>query len=180
MGTVSLSLGPPATGDLLTPPNSPRDVADTVVPTAPAATMEGGLPPPRLPYAPDPGTYTQLWVSQTSTMTREEIKEDLRGYLEAYAGSGTPDYAAIQNQVVASGYWYGFLTILPDHQVCLIHLLGRHSSGLGRQTAAHNRFFGLLGEKVGDQLPPVVMAPSLGLVPWLKIQDVLQPAISDL
>jgi hypothetical protein len=177
---VSFSLEPPDTGDLLTPPNNPRDVADTVVPTAPAATMEGVLPPPRLPYAPDPGTYTQLWVSQTSTMTREEIKEDLRGYLEAYAGSGTPDYAAIQNQVVASGDWYGFLTILPDHQVCLIHSLGRHSSGLGRQTAAHNRFFGLLGEKVGDQLPPVVMAPSLGLVPWLKIQDVHQPAIADL
>ncbi len=110
----------------------------------PAGALE--LAPPRLPYAPDPGTYTQLWISQTSTTTREELRDDLTGYLEAYSGSGTPDYAAIQNSIVSSGDWYGFLTILPDHQVCLMHSLGRHSSGLGRQTAAHNRFFGLLGE----------------------------------
>ncbi len=45
---------------------------------------------------------------------------------------------------------------------------------------AHNRFFGLLGEKVGDQLPPVVMAPSGGLLLWLKVQEVYQPAEVDL
>jgi hypothetical protein len=80
-------------------------------------------------------------------MTREEMKEDLLGYLEGFAGAGTPDYTAIQNQVVASGDWYGFLTILPNNQVCLIHLLGRHSSGLGRQTAVHDHLFRLLGER---------------------------------
>jgi hypothetical protein len=100
-------------------------------------------------------------------------------YLTAYAVSGTPDYLAIQNTIVASADWYGFLTILPDHEVCLIHSLGRHCSGLGKQTAAHNRFYGLLGEKVGDQLPPLVMAPSTGLVPWLKVQDKSRPTRED-
>jgi hypothetical protein len=111
-------------------------------------------------------------------MMREEIKEELHGYLEAW--TSTPDYLGIQNQVVASGDWYGFLSILPDHQVCLIHSLGQHSSGLGRQTAAHNRFFGLLGDKVYDQLPPLVMAPPTGLAPWLRVKDVHRPVLVDL
>jgi hypothetical protein len=178
---VSFSLEPPDTGDLRTPPANTQGAADSAMATsAPARTMEGVLPPPRLPYASDPATYTHLWISQTSTMTREEIKEEVLSYLEAWSGSGTPDYAAIQNQVVASKDWYGFLTILPKHQVCLIHALGPHSSGLGKQTPAHNRFFGLLGDKIGDQLPPVVMAPSLGLTPWLKIKDVHRLAPGDL
>jgi hypothetical protein len=168
---VSVSLEPPDAGDLPIPPANTQGATKTLMAAAALVmTMEGVLPPPRLPYAPGPGTYTQLWVAQISTMTREEIKEELRGYLEAW--TSTPDYIAIQNQVVASGDWYGFLTILPDHQVCLIHSLGQHSSGLGRQTSAHNRFFGLLGANVGDQLPPVVMAPSPGLAPWLKVKDV--------
>ena len=101
--------------------------------------------------------------------------EDLSCYLTAFSVDGTPDYVAIQNASVSSADWYGFLMVLPDNQVCLIHSLGRHCSGLGRQTQAHNRFYGLLGEKVGDQLPPLVMAPSTGLVPWLKIQDLTPP-----
>jgi hypothetical protein len=141
VGIVSFSLEPPDTGNLPIPPANTQGAAEMLMAAAaPAMTMEGVLPPPWLPYAPGPGTYTQLWVSQTSTRTREEIKEELCGYLEAW--TSTPDYIAIQNQVVVSGDWYGFLTILPDHQVCPIHSLGRHSSGLGRQ-----RFFGLLGEK---------------------------------
>jgi hypothetical protein len=151
---VSFSLEPPGTAVLLTPPANTQGAAKTVLAaTTPALTMVGVLPPPLLPYAPNPGTYTQMWVSQTSRMTREEMKEDLVGYLEGLSSTSTLDYTAIQNQVVALGDWYVFLTILPNNQVCLIRLLGQHSSGLGRQTA-HNCFCGLLGEKVGDQLPP--------------------------
>ena len=154
MAWFSFSLQPPDTGDLPTPPAITQDdVKTAMAATTPRMTMEGVLPPPRSPYASGPGTCTHLWVSQTSTMTREEIKEEVLSYLEAWSGSGTPDYTAIQNQVVASRDWYGFLTILPKHQVCLIHALGPHSSGLGKQTPAHNRFFGLLGDKIGDQLP---------------------------
>jgi hypothetical protein len=177
---VSVSLEPPDAGDLPIPPANTQGATKTLMAAAALVmTMEGVLPPPRLPYAPGPGTYTQLWVAQISTMTREEIKEELRGYLEAWTSS-TPDYIAIQNQVAASEDWYVFPTILPDHQVCLIHWLGRYSSGLRRQTAAHNRFFRLLGKKVGDGLPPVVMVPSTGLAPWLRVKDVHRPAPADL
>jgi hypothetical protein len=30
--------------------------------------------------------------------------------------------------------------------------------------------FGLLGERIGTELPPIVMAPSAGLIPWIRIQ----------
>jgi hypothetical protein len=133
VGPVTYSLEP-ADAD------EPQALAADAEPEASAGdeTMQvprgGVLPPPRVPYAPDPGTYTQLWMSQTSTSTQEEIKEELSAYLDAYAGSGSPDYSAIQASILTSGDWYGFLTVLPDNQVCLVHSLGKHSSGLGRPT----------------------------------------------
>jgi hypothetical protein len=51
---------------------------------------------------------------------------------------------------------------------------------MGRPTPAHNQIFGLVGEKVQDQLPPIVMAPAAGLVPWLTIQHFHQPTTADL
>jgi hypothetical protein len=36
----------------------------------------------------------------------------------------------------------------------------------------HNRIFELLGEKVGTDLPPIVMVLSAGLVPWLNPEGV--------
>jgi hypothetical protein len=180
-GMVTFALHPPDSGQ---PPTGDPHVgfleqAETDVAGGDAAAvpvaMGGVLLPPQVPYGPDPGTYTQLWVSQTSTTTREELIEDLSCYLTAFTVSGRPDYVAIQNTIVSSADWYGFLTILPDNQVCIIHSLGRHYSGLGKQTQEHNRFYRLLGEKVGDQLPPLVMVPSTGLIPWLKMQDLTPP-----
>jgi hypothetical protein len=132
------------------------------------------LAPPRLPYAPDPGSYTQLWTSQAACTTAEEMKDDMESYLVPYTDAA-PDYNAIQVTILNSADWMGFLTVLSDDQVVLVHSLGLFSSGLGRQTAAHNRIFGLLGEKVGNELPPMVMAPMAGLVPWLRVQEQLEP-----
>jgi hypothetical protein len=183
VGPVSFALEPPdVPGGPPAPAAGAQNAAAGGEGAAPAAQepMEGVLPPPRVPYAPDPGTYTRLWMSQTSTKTTEENKQELVNYLDAYAGSENPDYNAIQSTMLTSGDWYGFLTILPDNQICLVHSLGKHSSGLGRPTSANNRIFGLLGEKVGDQLPPLIMAPSVGLIPWLKIQELKQPTMEDL
>jgi hypothetical protein len=143
----------------------------------PAGALE--LAPPRLPYAPDPGSYTQLWTSQSARTTAEEMKDDMESYLVPYTYA-TPDYAAVQVTILNSVDWMGFLTVLSDDQVVLVHSLGLFSSGLGRQTAAHNRIFGLIGEKVGNELPPMVMAPVAGLVPWLKVQEQLEPNDADL
>jgi hypothetical protein len=101
--------------------------------------MGGVLPPPQVPYTPNPGTYTQLWMWQTSTRTNKENKAELVAYLDVYTESESPDYTAIQSTILTSRDWYGFLTILPDSQICLVHLLGKHSSGLGRPTPRNDR-----------------------------------------
>jgi hypothetical protein len=182
VGTVSFALDTPDAA--VNPQARAADTQDAAAgdeTAAPGAleTMGGVLPPPRVPYAPDPGTYTQLWMAQTSTMTREETTEELSAYLDAYTGTA-PDYPSIQATILSSGDWYGFLTVLPDNQVCLVHSLGKHSSGLGRPTLANNRVFGLLGEKVEDQLPPLIMAPAVGLTPWIRVQELNQPTLEQL
>jgi hypothetical protein len=100
-----------------------------------------------MPYAPNPGTYTQLWTSQSATSTAAELAEDMESYINTYL-EAAPNYAAIQTTILNSLDWMGFLTVLAGNQVVLVHSLGLFSSGLGRPTPAHNRIFGLLGEKV--------------------------------
>ncbi len=70
--------------------------------------------------------------------------------------------------------------MLAGNQVCVVHSLGQFSSGLRQNTPANNRIFALLGEKVGDQLPPIVMVPSAGLIPWVTIQNHHEPTDGDL
>ena len=150
---------------------------------------EGGLPPegndqtaagatvpvtPQLLFASDPGSYTQLWTSQSSATTAQEMRDDMESYLVAFA-EANPDYPTISTAILNSSDWMGFLTVLPNNQVVLVHSLGLFSSGLGRATPAHNRIFGLIGERVGTGLPPIVMVPSAGLVPWIKIQTHPEP-----
>jgi hypothetical protein len=175
VGTVSFNLEPPdgraagaADNTASTPdPPPPR--------TEQEATVGATVPDtPRLPFAPDPGTYTQLWTSQAATTTASDMKEDMESYMGIY-NNGNPDYGAIQTTILNSSDWIGFLTVLAGNQVVLVHSLGLFSSGLGRPTPAHNRMFGLLGEKVGSDLPPIVMVPSAGLVPWIKVQTRYQP-----
>jgi hypothetical protein len=167
VGAVHFNLDPP---DGLAP--------EVVLPPEPGqeqATAEAAVPAtPRLPFAPDPGSYTQLWTSQSATTSAEEMKNEMEAYVDIYAETN-PDYAAIQVTILNSSDWVGFITVLPGNQVVLVHSLGLFSSGLGRPTPAHNRIFGLLGEKVGIGLPPIVMVPSAGLVPWLKVQTRFQP-----
>jgi hypothetical protein len=69
----------------------------------------------------------------------------------------------------------GCLTVLPGNQAVLVHSLGLFSSGLRSLTAAHKWIFGLVDERAGSDLPPIVMAPSLGFLPWLKMQTCFRP-----
>ena len=85
------------------------------------------------------------------------------------------DYTAIQMTILNSADWMGFLTVLSGNQVVLVHLLGLFSSCLGRRTTTHNRMFGLVGERIGTELPPIVMVPSPGLVPWIRVQSRYRP-----
>jgi hypothetical protein len=107
------------------------------------------------------------------------MKDEVEAYIGAYT-DGNPDYGAIQMALLNSTEWMGFLTILAGNQVVLVHSLGFFSGGLGRPTPAHNRIFGLLGEKIGTELPPIVMAPSPGLVPWIKVQNMYEPTVEQI
>jgi hypothetical protein len=107
------------------------------------------------------------------------MKYEMEVYRETYTGAA-PDYPGIQTTIVNSSDWMGFLTVLSGNQVVIVHSLGLFSSGLGSPTRAHNRIFGLVGERVGSDMPPNVMAPSPGLVPWLKIQACYRPDTEEL
>jgi hypothetical protein len=99
----------------------------------------------------------------------------MESYVQAYTDAN-PDYNAIQSTILNTAEWMGFLTVLADDQVVLVHSLGLFSSGLGRPTPAHNRMFGLIGERIGGELPPVIMVPATGLVPWLRVQNQPEPS----
>jgi hypothetical protein len=140
----------------------------------------GGAPaPPRLPYAPDPGTYTQLWMAQSATTSAQEMIEDVESYLSLFPVDA-PEYKTIQMSVLASSEFMAFLTVMAGDMVVVVQSLGRFSGGLGRQLRLHNRIFDLIGEKVGGQLPPMVMAPTQGIAPWLHILEVVLPTDAQL
>jgi hypothetical protein len=135
--------------------------------------------PPWLPYAPNPGTYTQLWMSKSAGTSAAEMAAECEAYIETF--SGTPvDYNAIITSLLVASDGMVFLTLLAGNQGCTVHLMGRFSCGLGKHTPSHNHIFGLLGEKVGEQLPPVAMVPAGGLAPWFQLEDKHQPTTADL
>ena len=73
-----------------------------------------------------------------------------------------------------------FLMFLQRNQVCIVHSLDRFSCGLGRPKSARNRILGLLGDKVGGSLPPILMVPASGLVQWIQLETQINLAEADL
>jgi hypothetical protein len=82
--------------------------------------------------------------------------------------------------VLASSEFMSFLTVVSGDMVTVVQSLGQFSGGLSRQLLSHNRIFGLIGEKVGGELPPMVMAPVSGITPWLQIMEVRLPTDAQL
>jgi hypothetical protein len=146
-----------------------------------ASDVAGPVPaPPRLTYSPGPGTYTaQLWLSETAGTSAAEMAADCETYMAAFGGNPV-DYNTIVTSLLAASEGMVFLTVLTGDLVCPVHWLGIFSCGLGKHTPAHNRVFGLLGEKIGDALPPAAMVPAAGLAPWFQIKDRHQPTTADL
>jgi hypothetical protein len=89
---------------------------------------------------------------------------------------GAPSIPQISESITNSRQLLCFLTISRNGLVSLVHTLGKYSAGLGETSASHGRIFGLIGEKVGGQLPPGVMAPTGGLVPMLTLKSYGVPA----
>jgi hypothetical protein len=118
-------------------------------------------------------------MSQSSTTSGVEMAEDVESYLSVFAVD-SPAYDSIQMSVLASSEFMAFLTVVSGDRVTVVHSLGRFSGGLGKQLLSHQRIFGLIGEKVGGELPPMVMAPMLGIAPFLQIKEVNVPTDAQL
>ena len=72
------------------------------------------------------------------------------------------------------------LTVLAGDQVCMVHLIRIFNCGLGNHTPSHNHILRILGENVGDQLPPIAMVLVAGLVPWFQTEERHQNIAVDL
>jgi hypothetical protein len=180
MGSVRFALEDPETRADPTVPVTTGPGAEALGTGAQAADAAGAVPPPPwLPYAPGPGTYTQLWMSKTAGTSALEMSKECETYLDAFTGNPV-DYPAIVSSLLATADGMVFLTVLTGDQLCPVHSLGKFSCGLGKHTPSHNRIFGLLGEKAGESLPPIAMVPAAGLVPWFQLEERHQPSTEDL
>jgi hypothetical protein len=104
------------------------------------------------------------------------MAEDVESYLAVLAVDAL-EYATIE---MSSSEFMAFLTVVSRDMFTLVQSFNRFSGGLGRQLLSHNRISGLIGEKVGRELPQMVMAPSLGIAPWLHIMEVVLPTDAQL
>ena len=79
---------------------------------------------------------------------------------------------------------YSQLIDIPDSvsrgPILMVKLIGRFRYGISKHTPLYNRIFGLMGEKVGDQLPPTTMVPKAGLVTWFHMEESYQTLAEDL
>jgi hypothetical protein len=110
-----LRLDPPDNGG----PAPRAGVAEPPLAQPQPADMGGAPAPPRLPYTPNPGTYTQLWMSQSLTTSSTDMVEDVESYVSLFAVN-TPDYPAIQMSVLPSSEFMAFLTVLSGDKVTVV------------------------------------------------------------
>jgi hypothetical protein len=120
-----------------------------------------------------------MWLAALAATTADDMKEEIETCLHACTAAPI-DYNTTQATLLESTDGIVFLMMLAGNQVCVVHSLGQFSSGLGGNTPGNNRIFAFLGEKMGNQLPPIVMVPSTGLIPWLAIRNHHKPRDGDL
>ena len=80
--------------------------------------------PPWLPYADDPGTYSQWWLTETAGVDATEMEKEYEVYLSAFMGT-IVDYQGIVLSLLLVADGLVFLTVLQGNQVFIVHLLGR-------------------------------------------------------
>jgi hypothetical protein len=98
VGTIQFNLGPPdgrtADAEAITDVGLPPEIEQDL-----EADAAGTAAPRRLPFAPNPNSYTQPGTSQSTTTTAKEIRDDMESYLKAYT-STNPDYPALQTSIL--------------------------------------------------------------------------------
>ena len=144
------------------------------------AQMAAGALPPHLPCASDPGSYTEVWMRQTSSTSGQEMSEQIESWLDMYANLPV-DYASVVDDITAASDWVGFLTVLKGNAVSLVHSLGQFRTGLGTASPGNGRTFGLLGERLGRGPPPIIMVPSAGgLAAWIRPIALHEPSEAEI
>ena len=183
-GSVAFTLDPPDGTTLPPPPVGILAPGANPVPGGTQVPVGQMMPvvalPPRLPCASDPGSYTELWMRQTSSTSGQEMHEQVGAWLDQY---NTPpvDYNVIVEGIIAAADWVGFLTVFKGNAVSLVHSLGQFRTGLGPTSPGNGRTFGLVGERVGTGTPPIIMVPSTaGLTTWMKPVALHEPSDAEI
>ncbi len=183
-GSVAFTLDPPDGTTLPPPPVGILAPGANPVPGGTQVLVGQMMPvvalPPRLPCASDPGSYTELWMRQTSSTSGQEMHEQVGAWLDQY---NTPpvDYNVIVEGIIAAADWVGFLTVFKGNAVSLVHSLGQFRTGLGPTSPGNGRTFGLVGERVGTGTPPIIMVPSTaGLTTWMKPVALHEPSDAEI
>jgi hypothetical protein len=137
------------------------------------------LPPP-LPYARDPGYYTELWTRQTRSTAGIEMEEQINSWLNQYSNVPT-DYGILVSGITSTADWIGFPTVVKGNVILLVYSLGQFRTGLGTASPGNGRTFGLVGECVGMGPAPIIMVPSTGgLAAWVRPIELHEPSEAEL
>jgi hypothetical protein len=134
----------------------------------------GGAPPPplgvavpQLPCGADPGSITGWMLQESASHSANEIAIQLEKGFARLAALPDPADAGYQTELQAlrdemiNGDVLGTYLVVSNTphaapKVTVLHSIARYSAGFGGANALHGKILGLLGETVGDQLPPVV------------------------
>ena len=82
-----------------------------------AAGAAGVAPlPPRIPYAHDPGTYTQWWMAEMAVANTTDMSKECEVYLVAFTGT-TVEYPGIDLSLLVAADVLVFVTVILGNQV---------------------------------------------------------------
>lgn len=111
-----------------------------------------------LPLPSTPGTLVYEFLQQTAGRGGAEIAQSFQRVYALFEGDVSP--AEMLQQVLGEEETSCFLTVLPTSpEVVLIHSLGRFNVSFGATNMFHGKVFGLVGETLEGQLPPIVQQP---------------------
>jgi hypothetical protein len=124
VGAIAFDLLDPPDGRAATPARGtyPDDATLSPEPGQQGHATAGAAIPvtPLLPFAPGSRSYTQLWTSQSATVSAKEMRDNMEAYVETYTDA-SPDYNVIQTAILNSVEWMEFLMVMARNQVILVH-----------------------------------------------------------
>jgi hypothetical protein len=147
--------------------------------------QQGGIPPPappppivaaaQPPFPADTGSIAREIWNQTAGQTPAQLVAQTHGMNVMY-GEANPNYERIVETITTyDGLMFFFTISRTSGMVSVVHSAKRYNGGFGFNGPAHMRYLVMVGEKVGDQMPPWMMAPAAGLQEWLRLAEYVVP-----